>query len=94
MPFGIKSAPEVFQRIMDEMLEGISGAYATMDNILVAGRDDEHHDKTQKQVINRATTYNLELNTETLHFRKSSVPYLGHLTSERLIADPEKGKAI
>ena len=64
MSFGTKSAPEVFQRIMDEMLEGISGAYATMDDILVTGRDDDHNDGIHKQVINRATTYNLELNTE------------------------------
>ena len=66
-----------------------------MDDTLVAGRDDEHNDEILKQVINRATTYNLELNTEKLHFQKSSVPCLGHLlTSQGLIAAPEKVKAI
>lgn len=32
LPFGIKSAPEIFQHIMDQMLEGIEGAAAVMDD--------------------------------------------------------------
>ncbi|XP_041350871.1 uncharacterized protein K02A2.6-like [Gigantopelta aegis] len=44
LPFGIKSASEIFQRIMDQMLEGISGATAVMDDILVAARTVEEHD--------------------------------------------------
>ncbi|XP_033121550.1 uncharacterized protein K02A2.6-like [Anneissia japonica] len=37
LPFGIKGAPEIFQKIMDNMLSGIEGARAVMDDILVAG---------------------------------------------------------
>ena len=43
-PFGIKSAPELYQRAIDEMLEDIDKAYAIMDYILIAGRDIAHHD--------------------------------------------------
>ena len=39
LPFGLKCAPKIFQRIMDEMLEGIEGATAIMDDILIVGRD-------------------------------------------------------
>ena len=59
LPFGIKSAPELYQRAMDEMLEDIDHAYAIMDNILIAGRDTAHHDSVLEAVLNRATTYNL-----------------------------------
>ena len=38
LPFAIKSAPEIYQRIMDEMLEDIDGARAIMDDILIAGK--------------------------------------------------------
>ena len=38
LPFGIKCAPEIFQRIVDQMLEGIEGATAIMDGILIARR--------------------------------------------------------
>lgn len=44
LPFGIKRAPEIFQRIMDQVLEGIDRATAIMDDILIAGPDTEHHD--------------------------------------------------
>ena len=36
LPFGIKCATEIFQRIVDNMLEGIDGAQAVTDDILRA----------------------------------------------------------
>ena len=40
LPFGIKSAPEVFQK-MSQVLEDIDGAEAIVDDILVWGRDKD-----------------------------------------------------
>lgn len=37
MPFGIKSAPEVFQQRMVEALEGLEGVAVIADDILVYG---------------------------------------------------------
>ena len=62
LPFGIKCAPEIFQRIMDQMLEGIERATANMDDIIIAGSNTEQHDEVLRKVIERATTYNLKLN--------------------------------
>ena len=45
LPFGMKSAPEIYQRIMDEMLDDIDGARAIMDNILIAGKTPQEHDR-------------------------------------------------
>jgi hypothetical protein len=59
LPFGIKSAPEIFQHIMYSMLEGVEGAPAVMDDILVGGRDVEHHDQILQNVIERAKQNNL-----------------------------------
>ena len=56
LPFGIKSAPELYQRAMDEMLEDIDHAYAIMDDILIAGRDIAHHDSVLNEVLHRART--------------------------------------
>jgi len=63
-PFGIKSAPELYQRAMDEIFEDIDHANAIMDDILIAGRDIAHHDSVLEAVLNRARTYNLKLNFE------------------------------
>ena len=95
LPFGIKCEPEIFQRIMDQMLEGIEGATAIMDDILIAGSNTEHHDAVLRQVIERATSYNLKLNHQKCLIRQPAVPYIGHLlTSEGLKPDPSKVAAV
>ena len=95
LPFGIKCAPEIFQRIMDNMLEGIDGARSVMDDILIAGKDLKDHDATMKQVIDKATEYNLKLNFDKCQIRQERVMYVGHLvTSEGLQPDPDKIKAV
>ena len=95
LPFGISCAPEVYQRIMDTMLEGIKGAYVIIDDILVAAKTLEEHDKILKQVIERASSYNLRLNFEKTNLRQSQVTYVGHmLTDCGLKPDPTKVKAV
>ena len=95
LPFGIKSAPEMYQRIMDTMLENIDGVRAVMDDILVAGRDEKHHDEIMKKLVRRATEWNLRLNIEKCQIKKPSVKYVGHIvSSEGLKVDPEKVRAV
>ncbi|GFS10371.1 Pol polyprotein [Elysia marginata] len=94
LPFGLKCSPEIFQKIMDQMLERIDGAFAIMDDILIAGRYLQHDDEILKKVLRRATDYNLKLNMEKVRIRQKSVGYCGHIISaEGLKADPEKIKA-
>ena len=77
------------------MLEGIQGAYAIIDDFLVAGQTIKQHNHILKQVIERATSYNLNLNMQKCKIRQSEVPYIGHLlTSEGLKADPDKVATI
>ena len=95
LPFGIKSAPEVYQRAMDETLEGIDHSYAIMDDILVAGHDISHYDSVLEKVLYRAKSYNLKLNFHKVRVRKQQVLYVGHIISaEGLKPDPEKARAM
>lgn len=95
LSFGIKSAPEIFQHIMDQMLEGIEGAAAVMDDILIGGRDVEHHDQIFRKVIERATQYNLKLNYDKCEIRQPQVSYVGHLiTKNGIKPDPSKVRAL
>ena len=43
LPFGITSAPEHFQRRMNEILDGLEGVVCMMDDTLVHGRTQEEH---------------------------------------------------
>lgn len=91
LPFGIKSAPELYQRAMDEMLEDIDHPYTIMDDILIAGHDIAHHDSVLLAVLHHARTYNLKLNFGKVRVRKQQVQYVGLIISaEGLKPEAEK----
>ena len=95
LPFGLKCAPEIFQCIMDNMLEDIDGAEAIMDDILIAGKDKASHDAILKKVLQKAADYNLKLNFQKCKIGQTSVRYCGHLTTQNVILpDPDKVQAL
>ncbi|KAK7106806.1 hypothetical protein V1264_018020 [Littorina saxatilis] len=49
VPFGISSAPEIFQRIMTEILGDIEGVICYYDDIMLHSSANEEHDKLLKQ---------------------------------------------
>ena len=94
LPFGMKSAPEVFQHRMSELFEDVEGVKSIVDD-LIWGKDDEEHDNRLKQVLNRAREVNLKFNAKKCRIRQDEVPYVGHvLSKEGLKPDPEKILAV
>ena len=49
MCFGLKSAPEVFQRKMQTELQGIEGVICIMDDVLINGKLQAEHDDRRIQ---------------------------------------------
>ena len=101
MPFGIKSAPEEFQRRLDECLEGLSNVEVIADDILLFGTGEtleeaeKSHDAAMRALLQRCRERGVKLNTKKLRFKLQSVSYLGHvISSEGLSPDPEKVRAI
>ena len=47
MPFGICSAPEIFQRRMHELIEGLPGVKVVTDDFVVIGRGDKIEDASR-----------------------------------------------
>ena len=43
LPFGVASAPAIFQKLMDSVLEGIPHVICYIDDILVTGTRDQDH---------------------------------------------------
>lgn len=43
LPFGIASAPAIFQKIIDNMSKGLNFAFCCMDDILITGPSREEH---------------------------------------------------
>ena len=95
LPFGIKSAPEVFQRVIARMLETLSGVDSIMDDIIVWGNNVEQHDERLREVLERAKSHQLRLSLKKCKIRQSEVSYVGHLlTADGVRADPEKVRAV
>ena len=95
LPFGISSAPEIFQRKMSSLLEGLSGVEVIMDDILVHGRDLEEHDACLTAVIRRIDASGLKLNPNKCVLRQSELRYFGHIITENGVKpDPARVKAL
>ena len=95
MPFGISSAPEVFQRTMEKILQGLDGVICLMDDILIFAKDEATHWERVRKVLQRCTNAGLTLRKDKCQFATTSVKFLGHVVSERGVeSDPDKVKAI
>ena len=101
MPFGISSAPEVFQRRMHELIEGLQGVEVVADDFVVVGFGHTHleavldHDKNLMAFLQRCEAQGVVLNTDKFALRQKEVPFIGHIaTDEGLRVDPAKVRAI
>ncbi|UYV66978.1 K02A2.6-like, partial [Cordylochernes scorpioides] len=95
LPFGISSAPEVFQRKMSNLLESQSGVNCHMDDIVIWGATQEEHDERLRCVLRKLQDSGLTLNKEKCIFSVKEIKFLGRLITERgVLPDPNKVQAI
>ena len=50
---GINIAPEIYQRKMTELLDGLEGVVIYMDDVLVFGNDETSHDRNLKCMLDK-----------------------------------------
>ena len=95
LPFGIASAPAVFQHTMEQILQGISGVVVFMDDIELMGEMEEEHLDRFDQVLQRLQNHGLRLGKAKCEFMKDRVEYLGHIVDkDGLHTVPSKVKAV
>ena len=100
MPFGICSAPEVFQRRIHELIEWLTGVEVVADDFVVVGFGESEqeairdHDKNLKRFLQRCAAKGIKLNNK-ISLRRREVPFIGHVATDKgLCADPSKVQAI
>ena len=95
LPFGIASAPAIFQQQMEKILQGIPKIACYLDDILITGQDDEEHLTTLQKVFERLHQWGLRLKESKCSFMKNSVNYLGYIVdAEGIHTAPDKIDAI
>ena len=95
MPFGIKSAQEVFQKRMSQSFGDLEGVETDVDDILVWGTTSEEHDHHLKKTLQQCQEINLTLNESKCEFGTTEVVYIGHkLTAQGVKPDESKVDAI
>lgn len=93
--YGISSAPEIFQRIMQQMLQDIPGCKSIADDIIIYADSVENHDKILTLVLTRLREANLTLNKDKCDFHKTELKFMGHTLSKQGIKiDDSKVKAV
>ena len=95
LPFGIKIAPEIFQKYNEKNFKDIPGVTIYIDDVLIAANSLEEHDRILGEVFKRARELNIKFNPTKFQYRINKVKYLGHIMSgEGISCDPDRIVAI
>uniref|UniRef100_A0A0N4ZZR0 RNA-directed DNA polymerase n=1 Tax=Parastrongyloides trichosuri TaxID=131310 RepID=A0A0N4ZZR0_PARTI len=95
LPFGLASAPMIFQRIMSELLNEHNEVAVYFDDVVIGGKDIAEHDKRMHAVLEKLEISGFKLNINKSAIRKPEVRYLGNILDKRGIRpDENKTKAI
>lgn len=84
MPFGLRNAPLIFQRIIFNILkrqELTKFSHNYIDDIIVFSSNFDEHIEHLKKIFNALKEENLKLKLSKCHFAQQTVNYLGHKIS-------------
>ena len=87
MPFGIKSSPSCYARMVSRAIDSLPGdaskyALAYLDDIVVhSNRADEHLDHL-KLILAMHSQFGMKIKLRKCHWGQKQVDYLGHVVSE------------
>ena len=95
LPFGIASAPAIFQRVMDEVLADLPFVKCFLDDLLVTGKTVEEHNTRLRQVLERLERFNIHLKWGKCLIGVKKLDFLGYrVSAEGLSTCADKIKAV
>lgn len=95
LPFGIKSAPEIFSRKCFEIFGDIPGVEIYFDDLIISGTDEVSHDIALKEVFNRALKNCIKFNFQKFQYKLNKVVFMGQIITDKGVTpDLENIKAI
>ena len=97
MPFGLKNAGAIYQRLVNYMFRPQIGRNVKVyvDDMLVKSQDERRHLDNLQETFDTLRQYHMKLNPSKCAFGVSSGKFLGFMVSHRGIeANPDKIQAI
>lgn len=97
MPFGLKNAPSVFQRVLYNLFADLIRARKLLlylDDFLIPSRTIEEHLQTLAEVLGRLKRANLEIRLDKCKFLQAKIEYLGYVIEKNKIKPSECGVAV
>lgn len=93
MPYGLASAPRIFQSMINKILRDFlqKCVIAYLDNILIYSPDLETHKKQVRLVLQRRLwQHNLYVKAEKCKFHKTKISFLGYITDTSGVSMDQK----
>ena len=84
MQFGLKAAPATFQKMMKNVLSGLTGTrcFVFLDYIVIYANSLVDRDRKLRDVFRRLRKCNLKLQPDKCELLRKEVTFLGHKISE------------
>ena len=93
--FGISSAPEKYQQVIQQTLQGIKRVHNISDDIIVHGATHDQHDERLRKVTMLVRECGLTLSLEKCQFFTIQLTFMGHVLSSRGVGvAADKVKAV
>ena len=79
--FGINCASEMYNKVMNQVFQGLEGAKNIFDDVFVHGATKEDHDKRLEDILKRLQEKELTLNIDKCNFNMDKIEFMGHMLS-------------
>ena len=92
MPFGLKTTPQTYQRLMELALSGLqwTACLIYINDVIVYGKTFDEHLQRLSMVLQQFLQAGLKLKPSKCHFFETQVTFLAHvLTPDGVLPDPD-----
>lgn len=80
LSFGIKTAPTIFQEVMDKLIAPLRNVICYMDKF---GKSKKEHDDALMALMNRILEFGLHIKLEKSKFALTEIKYLGSIVTKK-----------
>ncbi|XP_037929719.1 uncharacterized protein K02A2.6-like [Teleopsis dalmanni] len=95
MVYGLKTAPQIFSKIISEILKGLNKVHSYFDDLLIGGANMKECEENLKATLDRLLEANVKINYEKCQFFKKELTYLGYVINQNgILPSREKVKAV